>query len=301
MPLSPPQPQPQPQPLSQPPAPAPAPEGSRSPGLSLTGQAHSPGLSLTGQAVALTRLTFPRPSTPEGDGDAQSLLCAGMASAPIRSAPMRAHLEARTRFVDAQVLSAIGRGTAQIVALGAGYDDRALRFRSPGVHFFEVDHPVTQSDKRRRLERMGADLSGVTLVPADFRVDQVGAALERSGHRSDRPSLVVAEGLLVYLDQHAVVELLRGIRSRAVAGSVLVASLAVHPEGIDSAWVVERSNAARPAANAEPWRTILPASEHLDLVRRSGWRVVESVDDATLGTGAVPDRSLLVLAHPGDE
>ncbi len=257
------------------------------------------GPSLTGQAVAVTRATFLRPTTPEGDGDAQSRLCAGMAEDPIGSAPMRAHLEARTRFMDGQVLSAIARGTAQIVTLGAGYDDRALRFRSPGVRHFEVDHPATQADKCDRLEGLGTDLTGMTLVPADFRVDDVGEMLERSGHRADRPSLVLAEGLLVYLDHEAVVGLLRGARTRAVAGSALAASLAVHPAGVDSAWVVERSNAARPRAAAEPWRTILPVSDHLHLVVRSGWTVVEWVDDASLGTGAVPDRSLLVLAHPG--
>jgi len=279
--------QPRPQPASHPHSPPPA--GRR-----------SAGPSLTGQAVAVTRATFTRSTTPDGDGDAQSRLCIGMSEAPIGSAPMRAHLQARTRFMDAQVLSAIEGGTTQIVTLGAGYDDRSLRFRSPGVRYFEVDQPATQSDKRRRLERLGTDLSGVTLVAADFRVDEVGSVLERSGHCADRPSLVLAEGLLVYLDQEAVIGLLGGIRARAPAGSALAASLAVHPDGVDSAWVVERANAARPRAGSEPWRTILPVPAHLDLVARSGWAVVESVDDAVMGTGAVPDRSLLVLAHPAE-
>ena len=212
---------------------------------------------------------------------------------------MRAHLEARTRFFDSRVLSAIDAGITQIVILGAGYDDRALRFRCPGVHFFEVDHPGTQIDKRLRLERMGADLDAVTLVPADFGEEEVAPVLERNGHRDDRPSLVLAEGLLVYLDRDAIVALLRGVGRRAAAGSELAASLAVHPEGFDSAWVVSRANATRPGAEAEPWRTILPASAYLDLVSRSGWTVVEAVDDASLGTGAVPGRSVLVLATRG--
>ncbi len=127
----------------------------------------------------------------------------------------------------------------------------------------------------------------------------MAAVLERSGHRADRPTLVLAEGLLVYLDQEAIVGLLGGIRARAAAGSALAASLAVHPDGVDSAWMVERANAARPRAQSEPWRTILPVSAHLELVDRSGWTVVQSVDDAAMGTGAVPGRSLLILARPG--
>ncbi len=263
------------------------------------GAAASPGPSRTAQTVAVTRVTFTRPTTPAGERDAQSRLCMGMEVAPLGATPMRAHLEARTGFFDRQVLAAIGRGTGQVVILGAGYDDRALRFRAPGVRYFEVDHPGTQADKRDRLERMGADLGDVSLVPADFGRDDVAVALERHGHDPDVPTLVLAEGLLVYLDEASVGALLGGVRSRAAAGSGLVASLAVHPDGIDSALVVERANAARPGAHAEPWRTILPVSAHLELVRRSGWRVVESTDDATLGTGAVRGQSLVVLARPG--
>ncbi len=269
------------QPDPRPPTPEPAPQPSR-----------------TSQVVAVTRVTFPRPATAHGDADAQSRLCAGMPPAPIGASPMRAHLEARTRFFDAQVLSAIDAGITQVVVLGAGYDDRALRFRSPGVRFLEVDHPGTQADKRHRLERMGADLGAVTLVPADFGEDEVGSALERSGHRADRPSLVLAEGLLVYLEPDTVVRLLAGTAARSAPASRLAASLAVHGRDLDSAWVVAQANAARPGAEAEPWRTILPAPAHLDLLSRSGWTVVEAVDDASLGTGALPGRSLLVLATP---
>ncbi len=205
------------------------------------------GPSHTSRVVALTRATFRRPATSDGDADAQSRLCAGMPWAPIGPSPMRAHLEARTRFFDDQVLSAIDAGISQVVILGAGYDDRALRFRSPGVRFLEVDHPGTQADKRRRLERMGADLGALTLVPADFREDEVGSALERSGHRADRPSLVLAEGLLVYLEPDTVVRLLADAAARSAPASRLAASLAVHRRGVDSAWVVVARANAGPA------------------------------------------------------
>src|ERR1700722_10755413 len=117
--------------------------------------------SRTSQTVALVRSELVRPCTHDGDPEAQRRLCAGMA--PVGAFPLRAHLAARTRFIDDQVLSALDRGVDQIVVLGAGYDDRSLRFRSPGVHFFEVDHPDTQTDKHRRLRESGADLTGPTL------------------------------------------------------------------------------------------------------------------------------------------
>src|SRR5271166_5603828 len=107
-------------------------------------------ISRTSQAVALTRAELDRPHSPAGDPAAQRRLCAGMTLEP--PSWLRPSIEARTRFVDEQVLAAIAAGVRQIVICGAGYDDSALRFRSDGVRYFELDHPATQADKLRRLQ-----------------------------------------------------------------------------------------------------------------------------------------------------
>ncbi len=256
------------------------------------------GPSRTSQAVALLRAELTRPCTEQGDPRAQRRLCAGMRA--VRIDRLRPHLAARTRFVDEQVLAAIASGVRQVVVVGAGYDDRALRFRSPGVRFFELDHPATQTDKARRLTELLADATGPVLAPADFRHDDVSAVLRAHGHDPDRPSLFVCEGLLVYLDQPTILRLLTGLRSRAAAGSVLAASLAVHPDGEDSVALVAAANAARRAGRSEPWRTILPVTAHLDLLIRSGWQPQLAVDDAELHSAAPPGRSLLVAAQVGE-
>jgi methyltransferase (TIGR00027 family) len=254
--------------------------------------------SRTSQVVALTRAELSRPHSPDGDPDAQRRLCRGMRPAGI--GPLRASLVARTRFVDEQVLEAISAGISQVVVVGAGYDDRALRFRSRGVRFFELDHPGTQADKAARLRALGArpDSGGPTLAAADFRSDDVAAALAVSGHDAGRPSLFVCEGLLVYLDQPTCVRLLGALRERAAAGSRLAASLSVHRDGLDSQRVAAVANARRRASETEPWLTILPAATHLDLLRQAGWTAVGEIDAAQLGTGAEPGRSLLVTAEP---
>ena len=89
---------------------------------------------------------------------------------------------ARTRFVDDAVVRALGDGVAQIVLLGAGYDSRALRFRTPGVTFFEVDHPATQADKRERLAAVDASTDGIEFVAADFNEPGLAEALAAHGH-----------------------------------------------------------------------------------------------------------------------
>jgi methyltransferase (TIGR00027 family) len=249
--------------------------------------------------VATVRAGFDRPHSPDGDPGAQAALCAGMRPAAL--AALRPHLAARTRFFDEQVLEAIERGVRQIVILGAGYDDRALRFRTPGVRFFELDHPDTQSDKRRRLKRIKGDQSGLILAPADFRHATVGDVLAANGHDAAQASLFICEGLLVYLDQATTVEFLAGLRSRATGESSLTASLAVHPEGVDSDLVAARANGRRPNAAAEPWRTILPAAGQRDLLARAGWIVEDYADDAKYDPTAAPGRSMLAVAHPGTE
>jgi methyltransferase (TIGR00027 family) len=234
-----------------------------------------------------------RPHTEQGDPEAQRRLCEGMP--PIRST--RPSLHARTRFFDGQVLAAIGAGVSQVVICGAGYDDRALRFRTPGVRFFELDHPATQADKARRLRAMGADLSDVVLTSADFRDDDAAAVLAAAGHDASRPTLFLCEGLLIYLHLAVIGRLLTGLRSRAAAGSSLAASLAAHREGLDSALVAGAWNADRSRyGEAEPWLSVLPVPAWLRLLSGTGWQA-ESQADPQAETAA-EGRSLLVMARP---
>ncbi|HTS95329.1 MAG TPA: class I SAM-dependent methyltransferase [Streptosporangiaceae bacterium] len=108
--------------------------------------------------MALTRAGLVRPHSPGGDPDAQRRLCRGMR--PTETDALRPSLAARTMFFDEQVLAAISAGIRQVVIVGAGYDDRALRFRAHGVRFFELDHPATQADKAARLHGMGVGAGG---------------------------------------------------------------------------------------------------------------------------------------------
>jgi methyltransferase (TIGR00027 family) len=249
--------------------------------------------SRTAQGVAVVRAGFTdRPHTPDGDPHAQRRLCKGMRSG--RASLLREHLLARTRFFDAAVLDALGRGIDQVVIVGAGYDDRALRFRSPGVRFFELDQPATQADKRRRVERL--DAGGLVFVAADFGRDSVADLLAAAGHDRSRPTLFVCEGLVIYLEESEILELLEALASRSAAGSELAVSLAVHPEGVQSEAVVRAANARRGGARREPWRAILPAGAHLALLQRAGWAERHVTDDAELVSEARALRSLLVRA-----
>ncbi len=240
------------------------------------------------------RAELTRPHSPHGDDHAQLHLCADMP--PTYASWLRPDITVRTTFFDAQVEAAITNGVRQIVILGAGYDDRALRFRTPGVQFFEVDHPATQRDKTRRLHAMAADLDSVAFAAADFAVDDIAAVLRACGHDAGSTSLFIGEGLLVYLTPPTIVDLLRGIRTRATSDSTLAASLALHADGGDSDRIAAAANARRRAGRTEPWRTILPAAEHYALLAAGGWRVETAVTAAPPTTP--PKHSQLVTARP---
>jgi methyltransferase (TIGR00027 family) len=260
---------------------------------------HNPGPSRTSQAVALTRASISRPHSLEGDPDGQRALCAGLAFT--LPAWLRPGIEVRTRFMDEQVLTAIGAGVRQVVICGAGLDDRALRFRTTGVRFFEVDHPITQADKARRLRDMGVGIDGPTLAGCDFQSESIAGALEACGHVATLPTLFLCEGLLVYLDQQAGRRLLTESASRAAIGSVLAASLATHDSGLPADEVAAAANARRRTGNSEPWQTILPAGEYLATLADAGWAVTgiteSSAPSADVSHGR---RSLLVTAAPVD-
>ncbi|HLI01717.1 MAG TPA: SAM-dependent methyltransferase [Acidimicrobiales bacterium] len=250
--------------------------------------------SRTGEVVALLRAEIDRPHSAQGDPDAQARLCRGMR--PAGSTTIRSQMLARTRFFDGQVQDALASGIDQIVVCGASYDDRALRFRTTGVRFFELDHPSTQPAKVARLQAGECDTTGLALAPADFGRDDVAAALRAVGHSADRPTAYLCEGLLVYLDPATIHRLLSGLAACAAPGSRLAASLAVHREDRDSRDVVRAANARRAHGASEPWVTILPASEHLPLLERAGWSVTGSTDGAALSPEQPPGRMLLVTA-----
>jgi methyltransferase (TIGR00027 family) len=256
------------------------------------------GVSRTSRAVALIRAEIPdRPHSPDGLTDAQQRLCEGMPPTPNRR--LRPSIAARTRFFDQQVLDALSRGVRQVVVCGAGYDDRALRFRLTGARFFELDHPGTQHDKAARLARLDTDLSGLTLVPADFRTDDAAEALAFAGHGASQPTLFLCEGLLIYLDEPTIVRLLTTLRSRSTdAGSGLAASMAVIPPGVSPDAAATTANARRGNGTTEPWRTLLPRDALRPLFAAGGWHINNDVDATELDADAPHDRAAFLILRP---
>ncbi len=235
--------------------------------------------SVTARAVALARAHLARPQTPTGDPAAEDRLNASLPRPvwwPIFGGAWRRRIAARTPFFDDATLTAIDAGVTQVVILGAGYDARALRFAHPDVTFFEVDHPATQTDKRRRLAALGIATGASVYVPHDITHGDLPGALSAAGYARDRASLFICEGLLLYLTTPVIEGLLRDVRASAPPGSQLALSAREQPTST-SAIASFRQEGQRVllAMVGEPRRSLLGASQLDALFERTGWRSIQ--------------------------
>jgi methyltransferase (TIGR00027 family) len=131
---------------------------------------------------------------------------------------------ARTRLMDQIFIEALEQRFAQIVLLGAGFDTRALRFKSrnQGTIVFELDVPGTQQPKAEILSRKGVTLPDeLVLVPIDFDRQSLLDALFAAGYKADQRSLFIAEGLTMYLSAEAVDSTLESIHGSTLPGSLV--------------------------------------------------------------------------------
>jgi methyltransferase (TIGR00027 family) len=141
--------------------------------------------------------------------------------------PRRAllYMQVRTRFIDDVMLAFVREGGRQVVLLGAGFDCRALRFAREleGATVFEVDHPATQSKKRRVLAgEMGARTEYVAWDFESRPLSELPAELARRGHDRDKPTCTIWEGVTMYLTPRAIDETLRCVRDYSARSSKLV-------------------------------------------------------------------------------
>jgi methyltransferase (TIGR00027 family) len=208
-----------------------------------------------------------------------------------------AYMQVRTRVLDDVLVEFTRAGGAQVVLLGAGFDCRAVRFRHEldGGTVFEVDFPATQRKKRATLA--GVASSRVEYLAWDFEHEATGdlpARLAALGHDRSRPTLIIWEGVTMYLTERAIGDTLAAVRSLGAPRSLL----AMTYFDLDR---LRRPVSGRVVAMAgEPWRF------GWDPDALPGWlgqRGFELLRDETAGEAArrlgLPARWARLAASPG--
>jgi len=205
---------------------------------------------------------------------------------PVFTSGFRAHVVARSRFIEDLVAGQAARGVGQYVLLGAGLDTFAQR--RPDVagrlRVFEVDQPVPQAWKRRRLTELGYGVPGwLRLVPVDFEAggswrDEIAAA----GFDADRPSVVASTGVSMYLTREANAATLRELASLA-PGSTVAMTFQLPAELVDEGDRPGRQLAVDGAARSgTPFISFFTPAEMLALAREAGFTDVRHVPGTAL-------------------
>ena len=188
-------------------------------------------------------------------------------------------LVARTIAID----DAVREGPReQVVILGAGLDGRAWRLTElRDSDTYEVDQPASQRDKRERAVTLGDRQPH--FVPVEFGREDLAATLEAAGHRADRPTTWVWEGVVPYLTADEVRDTLGKVASRSGPGSRLIVN---YQSGGATALAATRAftvllRRASPWRN-EPWRSTWTPEQMRDLLTGHGFRVIRDDDLLTL-------------------
>lgn len=143
------------------------------------------------------------------------------------------YLALRKRFIQDEVEAALADGATQVLMLGAGMDTLCLRLAPshPEVTFLEVDHPASQPPKREAVEKIGAAGPNLGFLPVDLeRSDLADALAAHPGWRSDARTVVVAEGLLIFLSPETVDRVFASVARATGPGSRFVLSYGVLDE-----------------------------------------------------------------------
>ena len=183
----------------------------------------------------------------------------------------------RAAYTEKALKTAVLTGTKQYVILGAGMDTFAFREpESLSKHrVFEVDHPLTQADKKERITHAGWTIPGnLTFVPVDFTKDNLAERLIAAGFDLSAKSFFSWLGVTYYLSAEAIATMLSALSSICADGSSLVFD---YPdENLFSAPEKRVQNTIMMAkAGGEPMKTAFSYSELEKLLEKYGFLIYE--------------------------
>lgn len=203
-----------------------------------------------------------------------------------------AHYWRRKQWIERWCRACIAEGFDRLVVIGAGFDTLAMRLAQEHVllEAVEIDYPATQ---RRKLWALAA---GAARIPPNLRFvpcDLATGPLPRAALGPGGATLVVMEGLLMYLDAHEVDRVFQGLRHCGARPLRLAfTAMATWPDGTGGfrprSWIIDRWLSLR----GEPFRWSLAPQAAEDFLDARGFRMTQLVQPRELA-GAGQGRPLL--------
>lgn len=197
------------------------------------------------------------------------------------TAPFRASIVARARFVEDMVEEAVNAGVSQYVLLGAGLDSLAQRRPdlAEKLSIFEIDQPRPQSWKRQRLIDLGYVIpDSLHFVPVDFESGKDWRhSLVQAGFDVDAPAIVSSTGVSMYLTKQATTEALRKTAALASGSTFIMSFLLPLDQVAPGQRKGVTSSAAGARASGTPFISFFLPDEIMELARDCGFGNVTHV------------------------
>jgi methyltransferase (TIGR00027 family) len=178
----------------------------------------------------------------------------------------------RKIFMQEQVERAIQAGARQVLVLGAGFDTLCLRLapQHRDVHFFEIDHPATSAAKAKGVALEGPP-ENMTQIAADLGERALSKVLSEDGRwHVSQPSVLLAEGLLQYLTDEQVRDLLCEAAACAAPGSRIVFTHVIPDERKLLRMILRLV--------AEPFESAVRSEDLPEYIEGTGWTLISGVD-----------------------
>jgi len=180
----------------------------------------------------------------------------------------------RKAFYDHQVKDGISAGATQVLVLGAGYDTLGWRLAPvfPDVSFFETDHPATACFKAKGIKAMG-QRNNLYLLKADLSKQKLTDILMAHDRwDSKAKTVILAEGLLMYLPEGAVRDLF--VRCAEITGTgsrIAFDYVGIGADGRPYAGRWTRLILWFAKVTGEPWLWGMPPGKLANFLESTGW------------------------------
>lgn len=218
----------------------------------------------------------------------------------------------RKLLVKNRIETAINNGAQQIVFVGGGYDIRAIiaSLQYPEVRFYELDRGPTRETKIDGIRSIPEDIGlgelvisenedgtvkindNLYYVKCDLSTQNAAELLTQNGFIMDKKTMIIAEGLTMYLTEAENQQLLISLSEILNEGDQLLLSFMTEIEHTTV------SDASLKSSN-ESYRFSLPPDQVISFVKESGYSVDGQFHIKSM-LGAIGDDETLtyINTHP---
>ena len=206
---------------------------------------------------------------------------------------------ARAKYCEDRLKTEILTGTTQYVILGAGYDTFCLRERSlmKKIRVFEADHPLTQQDKRQRLERAGFEIpENLRFVPVDFGKDSLKERLISAGFDMTKKTFFSLLGVSFYLTEEQLRKTLSDISEISPEGSTIVFDYGDSNLPFSEVRRV-KNMLAMAAAGGEPMKFFCDSGRLSEMLEDYGFKIYEELTPEEIDGEILGNSDITAFEH----